>query len=351
MAKLAVFFDGTWNTPTDRTNVYKLYKLLNDLDPTKQQGRYVQGVGTKEGGLFRSASKFLGGAFGDGLSENIQAGYRWLIDVYQEGDQIFLFGFSRGAYSARSLAGMIRNCGILRKEHSDYVDEAYEIYRDSLHPESEQAKNFRQSFSFEPDIDFVGVWDTVGSLGIPVNGLGLPGFKSYYKFHDTKLSERVRAAYHALAVNEFRSPYVPTLWTKKDDPLEARPAHLPVEQRWFIGAHSNVGGGYLKDNLCNVSCRWIQKMAQKHGLQFFSDWEVGVNDYKTEPRDSYKEFITEHPQLDKIVRCEPRPVGAADSLNETVDPSVIKQINDDTSFLKIFPKLREFFHKLPLGQD
>jgi uncharacterized protein (DUF2235 family) len=351
MPKLAIFFDGTWNTPNDRTNVYKLYKLLNDIDPSKQQGRYIQGVGTREGGLFSSAYKFLSGAFGDGLSDNIQAGYRWLVDVYEEGDEIFLFGFSRGAYSARSLSGMIRNCGILRKENSAYAKEAYGIYRDSLHPESEQAKYFRSSFSYAPDISFVGVWDTVGSLGIPVDGFDLPGFQSYYKFHDTKLSDRVRAAYHALAVNEFRSPYAPTLWTKKDDPGEVRPAHLPVEQRWFIGAHSNVGGGYIKDTLCNLSCRWLQAMAQKHGLEFLSNWPIGIDDYKTAPRDSYTEFIAAHPNLDKLVECQPRPAGGADSLHETVDPSVIRRINADAAFLKMFPALGESFKKLPVGED
>jgi len=351
MAKLAVFFDGTWNTPTDRTNVYKLYKLLNDLDPIKQQGCYIQGVGTKEGGLFSSAAKFLGGAFGDGLCENIQAGYRWLVDTYEDGDEIFLFGFSRGAYTARSLAGMIRNCGILRKENSNYTGEAYKMYRDGLHPDAEQPSTFRKRFSFEPDISFVGVWDTVGSLGIPVNGFHLPGFSSYYEFHDTKLSGKVKAAYHALAVNEFRSPYVPTFWTRGDNPIDIRPVNLPVEQRWFIGAHSNVGGGYLKDNLCNLSCRWIQKRAQKHGLKFFFNWEVGSSDYKLEPRDSYQEFVNAHPQLEKIVKCEPRSIGAAKSLNETIDPSVINRINEDLAFLKRFPDLRTIFKKLPIGED
>jgi uncharacterized protein (DUF2235 family) len=351
MANLAVFFDGTWNTPTDRTNVYKLYKLLDEIDLSKQQGTYIQGVGTEKGGLFASCKHFLGGAFGDGLSKNILDGYKWIIEAYQEGDRIFIFGFSRGAYTARSLAGLIRNCGILRKENSKYIDEAYSMYRDQMGPDCEQAKDFRQRFSFDPGIDFIGVWDTVGSLGVPVDGLPLPGFKDYYKFHDTKLSKSVKAAYHALASNEFRLPYAPTLWTKQDDPNQARPAELPVEQRWFIGAHCNVGGGYAQDKLCDLSCRWIQKTAQISGLKFLADWPVGADDYKMPPRDSYGEFIADHPELAPVVNRVARPVGSSGTLSETIDPSVTKRINEDNAFLANDPELKAALMTLPLGKD
>jgi uncharacterized protein (DUF2235 family) len=349
MAKLAVFFDGTWNTPADRTNVYKLYKLLDDRDSSKQQAHYVQGVGTEKGGLLASFKNFLGGAFGDGLSENILDGYKWLINVYQKEDEVFLFGFSRGAYSARSLAGLIRNCGILHKESLNYVDEAYDIYRDKLHPESKEPRDFRNRFSAETFIKFIGVWDTVGALGIPVEGWDLPGFRENYHFHDTNLSNKVKAAYQALAINEFRAPYAPTLWTR--DPDQARPEGLPVEQRWFIGAHSNIGGGYTGDKLCNLSCRWIQKMARKHGLKFFTDWLVGEEDYRTDPRDSYKEFIEEHPEAGKVVEHQCRLPGQPLTLNETVDPSVRKRVESDQSFLKGKPGLKDATLNLPVGQD
>jgi uncharacterized protein (DUF2235 family) len=351
MANLAVFFDGTWNTPTDRTNVYKLYKLLNEIDLSKQQGIYIQGVGTEKGGLFASCKHFLGGAFGDGLSENILDGYKWIIETYQEGDKIFLFGFSRGAYTARSLSGLIRNCGILRKENSKYINEAYSMYRDDMGPDCDQAKDFRRQFSFDPGIDFIGVWDTVGSLGVPANGLPLPGFKDYYKFHDTKLSKSIRAAYHALAINESRSPYTPTLWTKQDDPAQTRPEDQPVEQRWFIGAHCNVGGGYAQDKLCDLSCRWIQKMAQISGLKFHADWPVEVDDYKSPPRDSYGEFVAEHPELAPAVKRVPRPVGNSDTLCETIDSSVAKRIKEDDAFLGSDPKLKTALMTLPVGKD
>jgi uncharacterized protein (DUF2235 family) len=350
MAKLAVFFDGTWNTPTDRTNVYKLYKLFNDFDPATQQAIYVQGVGTDHGrGLLTSFKNFLGGAFGDGLSQNILAGYKWLINAYQEGDEIFLLGFSRGAYSARSLAGLIRNCGILRQAHAHCVDEAYTIYRDKLPPDTQSATTFRQHCSFEPDIEFIGVWDTVGSLGIPVGELALPGFKQHYQFHDTTLSRKVKAAYHALALNEFRSAYTPTLWTRDDD--HTRTVTLPVEQRWFIGAHCNVGGGYTPDTLCNLSCRWIQKKAQRQGLVFLADWPVGDNDHTAAPHDSYTEFIREYPEVQQIVKRECRSVGLPSTLNETVDPSVQRRLSAERSFLRNEPGLEAALQQLSVGED
>ena len=349
MANLAIFFDGTWNTPTDRTNVHRLYKLLDELDLSQQQGIYIPGVGTQEGGLFASCKRYLGAAFGDGLSENILTGYRWLIDTYQSNDRIFIFGFSRGAYTARSLAGLIRNSGILRKENRRQIDEAYEMYRDKIPPYDPAPTDFRRQYSHEPEIDFIGVWDTVGALGIPINGFPLPGFSSYYQFHDTTLSDKVKAAYHALAINEFRSPYSPTFWTKHQK--STRPANQPVEQRWFVGAHCNVGGGYTRDKLCNLSARWIQKRAQECGLKFLSDWPVGPEDYKMPPRDSYDEFVSEHQALAKIVERVPRIAGNNETLGETVDPSVLRRIADDRSFLSTEPRLRAALESLPSGED
>jgi uncharacterized protein (DUF2235 family) len=349
MTRLAVFFDGTWNTPNDRTNVYKLYKLVNDIDLSQQQAIYIQGVGSGDsGGLVASFKHFLGGAFGDGLSENIIKGYRWLADTYRPGDDIFLFGFSRGAYSARSLSGMIRNCGILRKNQVDQADEAYNLYRDHLPPDSDAAREFRRRFAMDVPVAFVGVWDTVGSLGIPVDGLSLPGFKEHYKFHDTKLSQNVKAAYHALAANEYRSAYGPTLWTRNDTGTQQRSAELPVEQRWFIGAHANVGGGYVGDTLCSISCRWIQKMAQKHGLGFLADWPVEDDDSRVDPRDSYTEFVTEHPGTTAVIKRQPRAVGLPISLNETIDRSLLARIKD-ASFLPQDPQLKTALQQLALG--
>ena len=344
MTRLAVFFDGTWNTPTDRTNVDKLFKLTDNA-PGRQQATYIQGVGTASGGLLGSFWNALGGAFGDGLSENICAGYKWLAESYSEGDQIFLFGFSRGAYTARSLVGMIRHCGIVRAAHRDRIGEAYKLYRKRLPVDSEPELRFREQFATETPIEFVGVWDTVGALGIPIGDLDLPGFSGSYTFHDTNLSSKVRAAYHALAIHEFRSAYEPTFWTSEKE----RPAELPVEQRWFLGAHSNVGGGYADDQLCNLSCRWMQKMAQRHGLRFTSDWPVGPEDFACPVRPSYDEFVREHPAAGKVISKIDRKPGGARSLNETIDMSALEALND-SKLRGEWPALVKALEHLPQGQ-
>ncbi|MGE8633389.1 MAG: phospholipase effector Tle1 domain-containing protein, partial [Achromobacter piechaudii] len=122
---LAIFFDGTWNEPNDRTNVYELYKAAPET--STQETLYIEGVGTQGQGLWAALDKFLGGAFGAGLSANIRHGYQWLCQRQEAGDHIFLFGFSRGAYSARSLAGMVRKCGLLKDPSDDHVAEAYAL--------------------------------------------------------------------------------------------------------------------------------------------------------------------------------------------------------------------------------
>ena len=117
----------------------------------------------------RRHDKFLGGAFGFGFSKNVIDGYRFLLHNFESNDEIFLFGFSRGAYTARSIAGFIRNCGILKKEHADRIEEAFKLYRrKDAHPDSPEAEEFRKKYAMETPITFVGVWDTVGSLGIPI---------------------------------------------------------------------------------------------------------------------------------------------------------------------------------------
>jgi len=166
------------------------------------------------------------------------------------GDRVFLFGFSRGAYTARSLGGLIHNCGILRAECIDQVDAAYAFYRDrtnQTHPSTIAARIFRDMYSHaDSSVHLIGVWDTVGALGVSTD---LPGWKELSKvftgweqlwgFHDTRLSPRVRFACQALAIDEERPAYEPTLWTA--DP-GARSDQV-LEQVWFAGVHSEVGGG------------------------------------------------------------------------------------------------------------
>jgi uncharacterized protein (DUF2235 family) len=345
--RLAIFFDGTWNEPNDRTNAYLLYKLAPETDD--QETLYVPGVGTQGNGLFALANKFLGGAFGDGLSANIKSGYAWLCQRYKRDASIYIFGFSRGAYSARSLAGLIRKCGLSNDWSDESVDQAYGIYRDQgVGPSDDSVQAYRKQFAREVDVAFIGVWDTVGELGIPIGGLPVPGFSSYYNFHDTTLANSTRAAYHAIAANEFRSLYKPTLWTKGTEDRGT----LPLEQRWFAGAHANVGGGYLSpprdpaDLLPLIPAEWLRQKGQLHGLTFDKPIEIPKEAYCCEPIDSYSEFTKMNPLLEDVCKKEPRIAGSA--LNETVDRSLADRLGTP-GFLDAFPSLRDQLRALAVG--
>ena len=194
--------------------------------------------------------------------------YQFLVDRYEPGDELFFFGFSRGAFTARSLAGLVRNSGILRREHRDKVKDAYDLYRSRKpddEPSAQAAKAFRDAYSHpDADITFVGVWDTVGALGIPSGVLQPPLLNKRWSFHDTTLSRKVKNAYHAISIDERRRPFAPTLWVQK--PNEEPPADQTVAQVWFAGVHSDVGGGYDDPSLSEIPLRWIAARAQECGL-------------------------------------------------------------------------------------
>jgi uncharacterized protein (DUF2235 family) len=271
--RVVVCCDGTWNTPDEArggvaapTNVAKLALTVLTGDGSDQVLFYEAGVGTSPD------DRVLGGAFGYGLSSNIRNAYRFLADAYEGGDAVYLFGFSRGAYTARSLAGLIRNCGILCRDHVDRVDEAFAFYRDRTshtHPSAIASQLFRRMYSHdEDDIHFIGVWDTVGALGIPDQLPGwehlsnlFTGWEQLWGFHDTRLSSHVANAFHALAIDEKRAAFRPTLWT--EDPAASGQT---LEQVWFAGVHSEVGGGSQHTALSDIALMWMVQRAQSCGL-------------------------------------------------------------------------------------
>jgi uncharacterized protein (DUF2235 family) len=279
--RLVVLFDGTWNNPEDQTNVYRIARRIHDYDgDIPQRFFYDPGVGTSKW------SRFVGGAFGVGLSENLKQGYEWLAKCYAQNDEIWVFGFSRGAYTARSLVGMIRKCGLLHITTPELLKSAEELYRDDkLPPDSDACKAFREAYSREVKIHFIGVWDTVGALGIPGTVISEYG---KYSWHDTELSGIVERAYQAAALDEFRGAYDISLWTHPEG--EKKPSQLAVEQRWFIGAHANVGGGYGKDPLADIAFQWMLEHALEAGLKLDS-FEANADAWKTDPRPSFNEFL------------------------------------------------------------
>ncbi len=268
--RIVICSDGTWNTPDQKeggkyrpTNVVKIARAVAPIsfDGKPQVLFYDKGVGAEQSGLDRLA----GGLYGHGIDENIKDAYRFLIHNYVKDDEIFFFGFSRGAYTVRSVTGLIRNSGLLKKVHTDKIEEAYELYRKDLHPDSKEIKEFRHRYSREIEIKFLGVWDTVGALGVP-GGLLRRWRKKRYEFHDVKLSGIVKNGYHAVAIDERRKPFQPTLWKN-----EKKPSQI-IEQVQFPGVHSDVGGGYIKTNLSDISLLWMEEKAEDCGLIFEEEY-------------------------------------------------------------------------------
>ncbi len=254
--RIIICSDGTWNSPVEgeATNVLKLARSIKPVaaDGNPQVVFYDWGVGT-------DTHTITGGAFGVGLDKNIQDAYRFIVHNYNPGDELFLFGFSRGAYTVRSLAGFIRNVGILKRPKAELIPKAYNLYRSKSKPKSARSKKFRKdnSVANETPIDFLGVWDTVGSLGIPFSFLGFLNDK--YEFHDTKLSRIIKHARHAVAIDEKRDDFKPALWDIKD-------SNQDVKQVWFAGVHSDVGGGYKDSGISDIALKWMIQEARSFGL-------------------------------------------------------------------------------------
>jgi len=274
--RLIICSDGTWNTPDRKdkgvwapTNVVKMARsvLPQAPDATPQIVFYDPGIGTDN-----VLDKFSGGALGIGLSKNVKEAYRFLIDNYVDGDDIYFFGFSRGAYTVRSTAGFIRKCGLLHKRHADRVSEAFKIYRKrDESADTEQARQFREMYSRHPmRIKFIGVWDTVGALGIPIDFFRFLS-RRRYEFHDVSLSRSVDYAYQAVAIDEKRSFFEPTLWEKNPEAKEQ-----VLEQVWLAGVHMDVGGGCAGSELSDAAFLWMKEKAEATGLAFDDQYIAGL---------------------------------------------------------------------------
>jgi uncharacterized protein (DUF2235 family) len=314
--RIVICSDGTWNTPDQKdggenrpSNVVKMARAIaaNSPDGKPQIVFYDQGVGTSWG-----LDRLTGGAFGKGLEKNIEDAYRFLMHNFEDGDEIFFFGFSRGAYTVRSTAGLIRNSGILKKIYAEKFPEAYKLYRKKdVHPDSEKAKQFRSSFSQVVTTKFIGVWDTVGALGIPVRGLRFLT-KGLHEFHDVELSRFVKNAFHALAIDEKRGPFKPSLWESKKKEGQV------IEQVWFAGVHSNIGGGYQDSGLSDITFKWMKEKAENCGLAIdekYIDKVIHPNPAGV-LRNSKVSFY-------KFTKGYTRPIGQGKGDNEAVHPKVV----------------------------
>lgn len=328
MKRIVSCSDGTWNKPAVksggryvRTNVQKLFEAIanKDVKGIYQTKYYDEGIGAEGTAL----SKILDGATGRGIDENILDVYKFIIWNYEPGDEIYLFGFSRGAYTARSVAGLLRSCGIIKENNLELIDEAYRIYRmrgsDKAHPDGSLATEFRNKNSYDDfTIKFIGVWDTVGSLGIPIRFFQFN--KRKYQFHDTTLSSIVEHAYHALAIDERRSNFAPTLWQQSDKVKNGERTQV-LEQVWFPGVHSNVGGGYPDEGLSDIALQWMVEKAQNAELAFKKEYLEG--NLKCSPKGI---LVNSNTFPFNIVPPYVRPVCKTQGANETVHPSAYERI-------------------------
>jgi uncharacterized protein (DUF2235 family) len=274
--RIVICADGTWNRPEEDlskdfpTNVLKLARAIKPIasDRVPQQVFYDWGVGSYY-------SRVVGGVTGKGLHKNIMDDYRYIVQNYKHGDELFLFGFSRGAYTIRSLCGMINNCGIIKRPDASRIQEAFELYkkRGAVNaPDGKNAIKFRKSYShISRKVKFVGVWDNVGAMGIPISFLGL--FEDRDEFYDTKMGPIIKVARHAMAIDEKRSDFEPTIW-------EPRPG-IDLKQVWFAGVHSDVGGSYAPDRdgglASDYAMQWIMREAKKVSLTFESHLGRSLN--------------------------------------------------------------------------
>jgi uncharacterized protein (DUF2235 family) len=334
MKRIAIFLDGTWNTLENNTNVWRL-KSLCDPNAANQIVYYSKGVGTAFGETVR------GGVEGYGIDNEIIDAYTWLTQCFEPGDNIFIFGFSRGAYTARSLSGLIAKCGVLKPGAPLSIEQLYARYHrhtdrtinELLHGAPVNLEERWIVKYCEPTkIKMVGVWDTVGSLGSPF--ASSRSRIAQYQFLDTHLRVQNEFAFHALAIDEQRRSFEPTLWTKTTDNADPASAAPPrpvaqVEQRWFVGAHANVGGGYASDVLAQPSLEWLMCKAAALGLQFRNTYVPDGQSPTSPIADSFREFAHGFARL--FTRRFDRPIGidpekgatrTTQLINETIDESV-----------------------------
>lgn len=317
MKNIIICCDGTGNEyGVNNTNVVETYTLAIKND--KQVVYYDPGVGTggweyNEGSGILAAKSDL--ATGHGLQKNVLDAYQFLMECYEEDDQIYLFGFSRGAFTARSLAGMLNKCGLLRSDNDNLVEYVSKIYNTS--DNTAIASGFKETFCRSCPVYFIGVWDTVKSLVMNANK----------KFHDAKLNSDVKYGYHAMSIDEKRKDFPPCLWDESDVQV-----NQTIEQVWFAGVHADVGGWYNERGLANISLHWMINKAISCGMI------VDVNMLKKHKKDPYDVKHEEYKGFWKFRGSHKRKIAADDSLHESVKKRIDKNMGYKPKNIPANPK-------------
>ena len=380
---IVLFADGTGNAPGSRaaTNVWKMYQAIDLGDTTKQVAFYVDGVGS-------TSSRLLGGAFGLGTGARIRHLYRFLVQNYQPGDRIYAFGFSRGAYIIRALVGLIDKCGIIDKNNSVEIVEkkfgfqrrnrlntsiglsraiklAYRSYRlhytsrfllfvrNIMKPAISQAPTsdeFRSKYSLSghETIEFIGIWDTVSAVGMPIKEVN--AFLEWlirYEFPDQILPCNVRQACQALALDDQRATFWPILWNESSQNDNDR-----IKQVWFAGAHATIGGGHYDDDLSLIPLAWMMDEAKQSsclGLNenFFQEIKSRANSSGKlhESRTGFKSLYRFKPRIVSDI-CSPDHSNLGKPI---VHHSVIDRIKSDVPTYLSNGKMYSNFGYAPAG--
>ncbi|MET4638332.1 DUF2235 domain-containing protein [Mycetocola sp. 2940] len=363
MKRLAVFVDGTWNVPDNNTNVWRLFNLTATEDTdVRQLSYYHVGIGTGSrpgvGAESRQAvSSRLRGAFGAGVNASVRACYEWLVRHHVEGDSVYIFGFSRGAFIARSLVGLIERCGLLLPGTPISVEEVFERYRVES-PNGPVVKNpyaarlewpittdpRLQRFSHRVQVEMLGVWDAVRYHDVPfgtVRGLSREQNLFHVVHPSTATAKRM---FHALAVDEHRYAYRPNI-LRVSEPESTQP-FATFEQRWFPGAHSNIGGGYENDTAALLSLSWMQDNAAKAGLQFKHNVALRADDHTAPIADSFSSFLGGTYSFTRAGRRYSRPIGTDVRPSWEATPDGASNQSIDAS---VFDRWREIESYRPLN--
>jgi len=278
--EIVVCFDGSWNDPVERTNAFRLFQMLPGDERQVEESGPIRSHLVKSGeklAAFHLASVgsggrsqgLLRGTQGIGLHDSMIDAYLLISQVYQRGDKIWLFGFSRGAWAARSLGEFIAYTGLIPAGEASDGDAADEAERIWLIYKDDRGKKRGTRFwkhNDETPIRMIGVWDTVGELGVPLfNGLRLVDREElrFLKFRNRELNPRVQYGRQALAIDEQRADFVPTLWAEREG----------IRQLWFAGAHADVGGGYEDRGLADIALEWMMQEVNDldAGLRLFPE--------------------------------------------------------------------------------
>ena len=287
MKRIVICYAGTWNTladPSAVTNVVRVGQAVKATDENNRSQIVYYNTGVGSGGPL---DRLLGGVFGVGVRSNVKRGLAFLALNWVVGDEIYIFGFSRGAYTARALAGVITAIrGIPRQEYFHRLEDIWNFYR--LNPRERHSEEARSKYEIDqmvfevprpaPLVKCLAVWDTVGSYGIP-SGLGLSGLArkltSWTRgFHDNMLHPRIEVALQALAIDERRPAFSPTAWVA-DPTQHSETQH--VERVWFAGAHANIGIGYLRSGLSDLALIWMMARVEVLTKLRFSEDYIAKN--------------------------------------------------------------------------